>query len=138
MFKSLQKTWHHFRDAESGTRFLLHYRRHQAGSRSKFATIGYLVLGALLVVAGVIGLIVPGPGLLGIALGFAVLAQESEKASKALDRLELWIRKEVAAFKRWWGRASLPARFLVTTVACVFGFAGAAAVGYFFIRRLFQ
>lgn len=138
MLKSLQKTWHHFRDAEPGKRFLLHYRRHQAGSRSKFATVGYLLLGGVLAGMGVVGLLVPGPGLLGIALGFAILAQESEQASRALDRLELWIRKEVAAFKRWWGTASLPVRFVVAAVACVIGFAGAAAVGYFFIRKLIE
>jgi uncharacterized protein (TIGR02611 family) len=138
MFTELKKTWHHFRDAEPGKRFLLHYRRHQRGSRSKFATIGYLVLGVVLVAAGVLGLIVPGPGLLGIALGFAVLAQESEKASKALDRLELWIRKQVAAFKRWWKQASLPSRILVTAIACVFGFAAAAAFGFFFIRKFLE
>lgn len=138
MFKSLQKTWHHFRDAEPGKRFLLHYRRHQAGSRSKLATAGYLALGVVMVAAGVLGLIIPGPGLLGIALGFAVLAQESEKASKALDRLELWIRHQVAAFRKWWGKASLLSRILVTAVGCIIGFAGAAAVGYFFLRRFFE
>lgn len=138
MLTELKKTWHHFRDAEPGKRFLLHYRRHQAGSRSKFATVGYLVLGVILVGAGVIGLIVPGPGLLGIALGFAVLAQESEKASKTLDRLELWIRKQVARFKRWWGQASMLSKILVTAVACVVGFAVAAAFGYFFIRKFIE
>src|SRR5689334_9267998 len=133
MFTSLKKTWHHFRDAEPGKRFVLHYRRHQAGSRSKFATVGYLLLGVILVGAGVIGLIVPGPGLLGIALGFAILAQESEKASKALDRLELWIRHQVARFRKWWKQASLPSKILVTSVACVIGFAAAAAFGFFVV-----
>lgn len=137
MFKELRKTWHHFRDAEPGRRFLLHYRRHQARSRSKLATVSYLALGVVLIGVGVIGLIVPGPGLLGIGLGLAVLAQESEKASKALDRLELWIRHQVARFRKWWTGASLPARILVTSIACVLGFAAAAAFGFFVIRRFF-
>lgn len=135
MFTSLKKTWRHFRDAEPGTRFLLHYRRHQSGKRSKFTALISVVLGLALIAAGVLGLVFPGPGLLGLALGFGVLAQESEKASRLLDRIELWIRKQVTAFKRWWGKASLPSRILVTAVGCVFGFAAAAAVGYFFIRR---
>lgn len=138
MFTELGKTWHHFRDAEPGKRFLLHYRRHQAGSRSKFATVGYLLLGVILIGVGVIGLIVPGPGLLGIALGLAVLAQESEKASKALDRLELWIRHQVARFKKWWKQASLLSKILVTAAGCIVGFAGAAAVGFFFIRKFIE
>jgi hypothetical protein len=138
MFKDLQKTWHHFRDAEPGKRFLLHYRRHKSGKRSKAAAIGYMLLGVVLVAAGVLGLIVPGPGLLGIALGVAVLAQESEKASKLLDRIEVWIRKQVGAFRRWWGRASLFSRILVTAVACIIGFAVAAAFGFFVVRKFFE
>jgi uncharacterized protein (TIGR02611 family) len=138
MFTQLKKTWHHFRDAEPGKRFLLHYRRHQAGSRSKAAAVGYMVLGVALVAVGVLGLIVPGPGLLGIALGFAVLAQESEKASKLLDRLELWIRHQVARFKKWWKQASLLSKILVTAVGCIVGFAAAAAVGFFFIRKFLE
>lgn len=138
MFKSLQRSWRHFRDAEPGARFMVHYREHQAGSRSQFATVAYVVLGAAMIVVGVVGLVVPGPGILGIALGAAIMAQESETASKALDHFELWIWKWVTAFKRWWGKASLPARFLVTTVGCIFGFAGAAAVGYFVLRRFFD
>ena len=138
MFKSLQKTWHHFRDAEPGKRFILHYRRHQAGSRSKLVAGVYLMLGVVLVVVGALGLVAPGPGLLGIALGVAVLAQESEKASRMLDRLELWVRRLVAGFKRWWGKAGVVSKILVTAAACVVGFAGAAAVGYFFIRKFFD
>jgi hypothetical protein len=138
MLTELKKTWHHFRDAEPGKRFLLHYRRHQRGSRSKFATVGYMALGVALVGAGVIGLIVPGPGLLGIALGFAVLAQESENASKALDRLELWIRHQVARFRKWWKQASLLSKIVVTGLSCIIGFAVAAAFGYFFIRRFIE
>jgi hypothetical protein len=138
MFKSLQNTWRHFRDAEPGQRFLLRYREHKSGTSSKFSVLISVTLGLALLAAGVLGLVFPGPGLLGLALGAAVLAQESEKASKALDRLELWIRRQVTAFKRWWGRAGLLSKFLVTAAACIVGFAGAAAVGYFFIRKFFD
>lgn len=138
MFKELRKTWHHFRDAEPGTRFLLHHRRHKSRKRGKAVAIGYMLLGVALVGVGIFGLVVPGPGLLGIALGVAVLAQESAKASKLLDRIEVWIRKQVGAFKRWWGRAALLPRILVTAVGCVFAFAAAAAVGFFVVRRLFE
>lgn len=138
MFKSLKQTWRHFRDAEPGKRFLLHYKRHQANKRGKFSFVISMFLGLALLVAGVLGLVFPGPGLLGIALGAGVLAQESEKASRALDRLELWIRHLVARFKKWWKQASLLAKILVTTAGCVVGFAAAAAFGFFVVRRFIE
>jgi hypothetical protein len=62
-------------------------------------------LGALLVVMGAIGLIIvgsvmlftPGPGALLVLLGAALVAGESYRAARALDRIELALR---AALRR--------------------------------------
>ena len=136
MFKSLQQSWRHFRDAPSGKRFMLHYRERQASKKSKLGSIGYIVAGVALIVAGGIQLVIPGPGILVMALGAALVAQESEKASRVLDRFELWVVHQIDRFRKWWSKASLPARILVVTVASIIGFAGAAAVGFFVLRRL--
>lgn len=138
MFNSLKQTWQHFRDAEPGKRFLLHYRRHHRNKRGKFSFVISIVLGLALIAAGVLGLVFPGPGLLGLALGFGVLAQESEKASKLLDRIELWIRHQVARFRKWWKQASLLSKILVTGAACIVGFAVAAAFGFFVVRKFIE
>jgi len=50
-------------------------------------------LGALMVLAGALMLVLPGPGLLVIALGMALIAEESLWASRLLDRLDLWIER---------------------------------------------
>jgi Flp pilus assembly protein TadB len=44
------------------------------------------VIGALLVLAGVAMLVLPGPGILVVALGFAVLGTEYAWAAAALER----------------------------------------------------
>jgi len=46
-----------------------------------------------MVLAGVLMLVLPGPGLLVIALGMALIAEESLWASRLLDRLDLWIER---------------------------------------------
>ena len=138
MFKSLQQSWRHFKHAPPGKRFILHYREHQAGSRSKAASVVYVLLGVVLVVAGLIQLVVPGPGILVVALGAALVAQESEKASRALDRFELWVRTQVDRFRQWWKRASLPTRIVLVLLSSIVAFAAAAAFGYFFLRKLWQ
>ncbi len=48
--------------------------------------IGVLVLGSLLIAAGLVMMVTPGPGLLGILAGLAVLATEFAWAERALQR----------------------------------------------------
>ena len=55
------------------------------GSSSKATRIGLEILGWLLVAAGVAALILPGPGLLLLALGLWVLAKNYEWADRLLD-----------------------------------------------------
>ena len=47
--------------------------------------VGLEILGWLLIVAGIAGLILPGPGLLGIFAGMAILSQQYEWAEKRVD-----------------------------------------------------
>ena len=51
------------------------------------------VIGALVVVAGLIMLVLPGPGLLVIAAGFAVLGTEYAWAAAALERTKVVVQK---------------------------------------------
>jgi len=55
------------------------------GSTSKAARIGLEILGWLLLAAGVAALILPGPGLLLLALGLWVLAKNYRWADRLLD-----------------------------------------------------
>ena len=51
-----------------------------------------LVMGSLLILAGVAMIILPGPAIIFIPLGIAVLSLEFEWAQRLLDRMKRWLR----------------------------------------------
>jgi uncharacterized protein (TIGR02611 family) len=53
---------------------------------------GVAVVGGVLVIAGVAMLVLPGPGLVAIGAGLALLALEFDAARDLRDRLAGWIR----------------------------------------------
>jgi len=53
---------------------------------------GIAVVGGVLIVAGIAMLVLPGPGILAIAAGLALLALEFEAARDLRDRLAGWVR----------------------------------------------
>jgi uncharacterized protein (TIGR02611 family) len=71
--------------------------------------IAVLVAGLVLVVAGVVMLVLPGPGLLVIIAGLAVLATEFAWAEHLLDRAQAQAsRAAQKAKQRWRGRRRNP------------------------------
>ena len=53
------------------------------------------IVGGLLVFAGVLMLVLPGPGILAIAAGLALLALEFEAARELRDRFAGWARSRI-------------------------------------------
>jgi hypothetical protein len=53
---------------------------------------GIALVGGLLVLAGIAMLVLPGPGILGIAAGLTLLALEFQAARDARDRFAGWVR----------------------------------------------
>lgn len=96
MLKQLQRTWSEVKAGKPGHRFRDHYRRRnhpgRHGAIRKAVMIG---AGAALIVVGVVALVLPGPGILVIAFGGALMSTESYFAAKALDVLELWARHAI-------------------------------------------
>jgi hypothetical protein len=52
------------------------------------------VIGGVLITAGILLLVLPGPGLLLIALGILVLASEFEWAKKIYNKFKAWLAKK--------------------------------------------
>ena len=52
-----------------------------------------LALGAIIILAGIVALPAPGPGMLVIAAGAVVLARESKWIAERLDAAELRVRR---------------------------------------------
>lgn len=91
----LTHAWHQFRDAPAGERF----RREHARARDKgaVARTGLWLGGLALIAAGVVMLFIPGPGIVAIALGLALVATASRRLATWLDlgecRLRAWRRE---------------------------------------------
>ena len=99
MTLSLREQWQQLRQDAPGERFRNHHRRRREARGEGWQRWLSYGLGIVLILAGVVMLVAPGPGLLGIALGLGVLAGELPMLAAGLDRAELWIRK------RWPTRA---------------------------------
>jgi uncharacterized protein (TIGR02611 family) len=63
-------------------------------ARHPIVKLGIVLGGSLLLVGGVIMLVTPGPGLVGIAAGLAVLGQEYHWARRLLERVRERIQRE--------------------------------------------
>jgi hypothetical protein len=91
--------------------------------RSLLVRVGVTVAGPVLVLAGVAMLVLPGPGLVVIALGFALLALEYPWARSLLagmGRVASWARQAVlpkdgSAGRRFFGLAGGAAVIVMTT-----------------------
>ncbi len=77
------------------------------GSTSKAARIGREILGWLLIAAGVAAIVLPGPGLLLLALGLWVLAKNYEWADRLLDPVKRAAYRGAAESVTSWPRIIL-------------------------------
>lgn len=81
--------------SQPGRRFQERYRRMHADKTSLWKRCVFVCAGVLLSLVGVFFLAVPGPGIPILAVGLALIAQESAALARWLDRAELRLR-------RWW------------------------------------
>jgi hypothetical protein len=83
--------------ATPGRRFQERYRRKAQTERGKLARCAAILAGIGLTVVGLFFCAVPGPGIPILAVGLALIAQESKVVARFLDRAELRLW-------RWWKR----------------------------------
>ena len=82
---------------QPGRRFQERYQRKQKEKGSAWKRGAFVCAGVLLALAGAFFLAFPGPGIPILAVGLALIAQESASMARWLDRAELRLR-------RWWKR----------------------------------
>lgn len=131
MLEKWKKTWKTFESAPSGERFERIYRRRKT-SGSPALRVGLIVAGIILIVGGVVLLAIPGPGLLVIAFGGALIAQQFLFVARAFDWLEVRLRELHRACLAFWKEASMALRAAIVASAAVIA-AGAAYVAYLFL-----
>jgi uncharacterized protein (TIGR02611 family) len=94
----MKRLWQELKRGKPGRRFQSrHEKARRGGLLRKWALI---VGGALLVLAGIVFLPLPGPGMLIILAGALLMAEESRGAARALDWMELRFRSVFSSPRR--------------------------------------
>jgi len=99
-----------------------------------FWRIAQIAIGIILVIGGIIFCFIPGPGLPLIFIGAGFLAKHSLAIARAMDWLELRLRKGARWGKSWWLRTSTFARYAVVVI----GTAVAGGTGYGAYKVMFD
>jgi len=89
------ESWQELKRGEPGRRFQSRYERGQGGASGRARKWSIIAGGLALVLAGIVFLPLPGPGLLIIAAGALLMAEESLGAARALDWLERKARRVI-------------------------------------------
>ena len=86
----------------------MRYRQRREKPSGTWRKIVLMALGTGLILLGIAMLVLPGPGLLAILIGAALIAQQSLVASRVLDRIDLCVARLLQRWRRW--RATKHAR----------------------------
>ncbi len=98
---SPKRQWQHFKDSPSGRRFQTRYRMRRMQAGGFMRKILLTAAGGLLMLVGVALLVLPGPGLLVMAIGATFIAEESLLAARVLDRLDLYLTHWLGRWRAW-------------------------------------
>lgn len=85
--RKLKKNLDEIKDAEPGSRFEEAHERHRIDNH--VVRVGVIVLGALIVVAGAATFWLPGPQVLIVIVGLALMASQWRVVARLLDRIEV-------------------------------------------------
>lgn len=121
MFQGLKISARRFRESQPGARFQELYHLHQLTRRSPWVRWLLIMLGVAIIAVGLIALPAPGPGTLVLAIGGALMARESLAVARALDWLEVRLRRVGRWARRLWHGTPLWAKVVI-------GLAGVALV----------
>lgn len=125
MFEKLKQSWRAFEEDTAGQRFRDYYERRHQSHQSAWRKALFIGGGLLIMAAGVFMMVAPGPGLLAIFVGAALIAQQSLLAARTLDWLELRLRELTAWSLTLWRR--LPRMVKILLVVLVVVLVGALA-----------
>ena len=130
MFEKMKASLHEFGRSRPGQRFHDRYARARHAKNSFVQRALMTGLGTLVFAAGIVMLVAPGPGLLGMLAGASLIAQESETLSRKLDQGELWLRRSWTKLRTFWRRkaSSGTKTLLVVAGLCILGGAAFGAV----------
>ena len=101
MVERIRREWRVFAAEAPGERFERHFERKRRDDRTLLGRLTWIAAGVFFLLAGIVMLFTPGPGLLAIGFGVTCFAQESRRVARACDRAEMWTRR---TWSRWRSR----------------------------------
>jgi hypothetical protein len=102
MMDRIKSEWRVFAAEPPGERFERHYERKRSQEATLLGRASWIVAGVFFILAGIVMLFTPGPGLLAIGFGLTCLSQESRTLARWCDRAEMGMRR---AWARWRDRS---------------------------------
>ena len=103
MLERIREAWRRFVAEPVGSRFERHYERKLAQETGLATRCAWIVAGVFFILAGIVMLFPPGPGLLATGVGLTCFARESRRVARFCDRAEIRITR---AWERWRRRGS--------------------------------
>ena len=102
VLERIKEEWRTFVAEPPGSRFERHYERKRSDEgKGAMGRIAWIAAGVFFMLAGIVMLFTPGPGLLAIGFGLTCLSAESRRVARWCDRMEARI---LAAWTRWRSR----------------------------------
>jgi hypothetical protein len=92
--------WRDLKAAPPGERFELAYRSNRELGRRGWKRGAAIFGGAVLIAVGLFMLVAPGPGILVLVLGAALVAGESLLMARFLDGAEVRIRRAISTLRK--------------------------------------
>ena len=137
MLAAIQRCWRTLRNAPAGERFQNYHKCHRDPARPAWKRCLSFTIAIVVLALGLVALPAPGPGMVVLFFGFALLGRELLVVARALDAIEMALRRVLARLRRTWRHASTLDRvgwaMLAVTVALVL-LAGPAWAAYRFLR----
>jgi len=96
----VKERWRALRSAPPGERFQQRFHARRLVRKRGLSRVLAIFGGTAVLVAGAVMLVAPGPGILVLALGAALVAEESLWMARLLDRSELRIRNLISALRK--------------------------------------
>ena len=126
MLETIKCSWQCFKADPPGKRFQQQFKRRHEVARTPLQKALVLGAGVLLTAVGILLFFLPGPGVLFVLLGAALIAQQSLTVARALDWTEIRIRKLLTRSFGAWRHFSATLEVFLVGLAVV----GAVAVGF--------
>jgi hypothetical protein len=92
--------WQEFKAAHPGERFKRRYSAKQKRGKRGWKRGLSILAGSILVAAGLFMLVAPGPGIVVLMVGAAMVAEESLPTARFLDWSEVRIRRAISVLRK--------------------------------------